>query len=376
MIPAARKITSGASPLYHYDELRIVHLELTHRCNAACPMCARNINGGAVNPDMPLSELSLADIKAILLPDFVARLKRIYACGNYGDPIVARDCLEVFRYLREHGPNLNLDLHTNGSARKPDWWRELAAIMKQGPHYLRFGIDGLEDTNHLYRRGTDWKTVMRSAETFIEAGGHAEWDFLVFRHNEHQVEEARKLAADMGFREFFVRKTGRFLDAGELETSERFDVLDKKGNFEYFLEQPKNPDYQNPAFGNLELVKQRYGEYQTYLDKVEIDCKVAGRKRKIYLSAQGYALPCCWLGAVFSESSTAERRQFADLLKDFGGSSAVDARRHGLEAVIEGPLFQQAIPASWGQASIADGKLAICARTCGKEFDPLDHQRD
>jgi MoaA/NifB/PqqE/SkfB family radical SAM enzyme len=376
MIPAARKITSGASPLYHYDELRIVHLELTHRCNAACPMCARNVNGGAVNPDMPLSELSLADIKAILLPDFVARLKRIYACGNYGDPIVARDCLAVFRYLREHGPNLNLDLHTNGSARKPDWWRELAAIMKQGPHYLRFGIDGLQDTNHLYRRGTDWKTVMRSAETFIEAGGHAEWDFLVFRHNEHQVEEARKLAADMGFREFFVRKTGRFLDAGELETSERFDVLDKKGNFEYFLEQPKNPDYQNPAFGNLELVKQRYGEYQTYLDKVEIDCKVAGRKRKIYLSAQGYALPCCWLGAVFSESSTAERRQFADLLKDFGGSAAVDARRHGLEAVIEGPLFQQAIPASWDQASIADGKLAICARTCGKEFDPLDHQRD
>ena len=217
---------------------------------------------------------------------------------------------------------------------------------------------------------------MRSAETFIEAGGHAEWDFLVFRHNEHQVEEARELAANMGFKEFFVRKTGRFLDANELETSDRFDVLDKRGNFEYFLEQPENPDYQNPAYGNLEIIKKRYGEFQTYLDKVEIDCKVAGTKRKIYLSAQGYALPCCWLGAVFSESSTAERRQFADLLKEFGGSSAVDARQHGLEAVIEGPLFQQAIPASWDQNSIADGKLAICARTCGKEYDPLDHQRD
>jgi MoaA/NifB/PqqE/SkfB family radical SAM enzyme len=376
MTSAARNITSGASSLYHYDELRIVHLELTHRCNAACPMCARNVHGGADNPDMPLSEMSLADVKAILLPDFIARLKRIYACGNYGDPIVARDCIEVFRYLREHGPNLNLDLHTNGSARRPEWWRELADIMKQGPHYLRFGIDGLEDTNHLYRRGTDWKTVMRSAEAFIAADGHAEWDFLVFRHNEHQVEEARKLAADMGFKEFFVRKTGRFLDSGELETSERFDVLDKKGNFEYFLEQPKNPEYQNPAFGNLETVKKRYGEYHTYLDKVEINCKVAGPKRKIYLSAQGYALPCCWLGAVFSESSTAERRQFADLLEAYGGSDAVDARRQGLEAVIEGPLFQQAIPDSWDQASIADGKLAICARTCGKEYDPLDQQRD
>ena len=376
MTANAESLATNTSPLCHYDELRIIHLELTHRCNAACPMCARNINGGAVNPDMPLSELSLADVKAILLPEFIGRLKRIYACGNYGDPMVARDCLEVFSYLREHGPNLNLDLHTNGSARRPEWWRELAEIMKQGPHYLRFGIDGLEDTNHLYRRGADWKTVMRSAAAFIEAGGRAEWDFLVFRHNEHQVEEARRLAEDMGFKEFFVRKTGRFLDAGELETSDRFDVLDKKGNFEYVLEQPKNPAYQNPAFGNLEVVKQRYGEYQTYLDKVEIDCKVAGPKRKMYLSAQGYALPCCWLGAVFSESSTAERRQFADLLQAYGGIAAVDARKHGLKAVIEGPLFQQAIPASWDHASIAEGKLAICARTCGKEYDPLDQQRD
>jgi MoaA/NifB/PqqE/SkfB family radical SAM enzyme len=376
MTASAKNLTADTSSLCHYNELRIIHLELTHRCNAACPMCARNVNGGAVNPDMPLSELSLADVKAILLPELIGRLKRIYACGNYGDPMVARDCIEVFRYLREHGPQLNLCLHSNGSARRPEWWRELAGIMKQGPHYLRFGIDGLEDTNHLYRRGTDWKTVMRSAEAFIEAGGRAEWDFLVFRHNEHQVEEARKLAEDMGFQAFFVRKTGRFLDAGELETSDRFEVLDKKGSFEYFLEQPINPNHQNPAFGNLEVVKKRYGEYQTYLDKVDIDCKVAGPKRKMYLSAQGYALPCCWLGAVFSESSTPERRQFADLLDSYGGIAAVDARQHGLKAVIEGPLFQQAIPASWDQASIADGKLAICARTCGKEYDPLDQQRD
>ncbi len=376
MSSPAETLARVPSPLYHYDDIRIVHLELTHRCNAACPMCARNIHGGALNPDMPLSELTLADIKTILLPDFIARLKRIYACGNYGDPIVARECIEVFSYLREHGPKLNLCLHTNGSARRPDWWRELARVMKQGPHYLRFGIDGLEDTNHLYRRGADWKTVMRSAATFIEAGGRAEWDFLVFKHNEHQVEEARQLAQDMGFKEFFVRKTGRFLSSGELETSDRFDVLDKQGKFEYWLEQPSKPEYLNPAFGNLEQVKQRYGEYQTYLDQVEVNCKVAGSKGKIYLSAQGYALPCCWLGAVFSESSTAERQQFAELINEYGGSTVLDARHNGLKQVIEGPLFQQAIPRSWDLQAIADGKLAICARTCGKEYDPLDHQRD
>lgn len=372
----AKSISSGCSSLYRYEDLRIVHIELTHRCNAACPMCARNIHGGAVNPDMPLAELALDDVRAILQPDLVARLKRIYACDNYGDPIVARDCLGVFSYLRHHGPQLHLDLHTNGSARRPDWWRELAGILRSGPHYLRFGIDGLEDTNHLYRRGTDWKTIMRAAEAFIDAGGRAEWDFLVFRHNEHQVEAARKLARDMGFAEFFVRKTGRFVDSGGLETSARFDVRERDNSFAYWLEMPQNPEFHNPEYAELESVKQRYGSYGQYLDEVPVDCKVAGHKGKMYLSAQGYALPCCWLGAVFSEAGTAERRQFADLVQQHGGVTALDARRHGLRAVIEGPLFQQTIPGSWQRDSVAAGKLAICARTCGRDFDPLDHQRD
>ena len=377
-VPSTTLETIGADPaaLYHYDDLRIVHLELTHRCNAACPMCARNIHGGAVNPDMPLSELSLADVRKILLPDFIGRLKRIYACGNYGDPIVARDCLEVFRYLREHGPGLHLDLHTNGSARRPDWWRQLAAIMQQGPHYLRFGIDDLADTNHLYRRGTDCKTIMRAAEAFIGAGGRDEWDFLAFKHNEHQVEEARRLAREMGFAEFFVRKTGRFLTSGELETSDRFEVLDKEGQFEYWLEQPEDPGYRNPEYQNLVELKTQFGSHENYLDRVPIDCKVAGSKGKIYLSAQGLVLPCCWLGAVFSEASTPERQQFAQLIESHGGRNTLDARRHGLAGVINSALFQQAIPGSWNQASIAAGKLAICARTCGRDYDPLEHQRD
>ena len=362
--------------LYHYDEVRIIHLELTHRCNAACPMCARNVFGGAINPAMPLSELSLADIKKILLPRFVTQLKRIYACGNYGDPMVARDCLDIFRYLRDQGPDLNLCMHTNGSARRPEWWSELASIMKAGPHYLRFGIDGLEDTNHLYRRGTDWKTVMRSAERFIAAGGHAEWDYLVFRHNEHQVEEARSLAREMGFKEFFVRKTGRFQSEGELQTSEQYQVLDRKGKFEYWLEQPRGEENLNPAYSELDQVKTKYGSYQNYLDQVAVRCKVAGKKRKIYLSAQGYVLPCCWLGATYSEADNEERRQFAALVDKHGGKQALDARQHGLQAVIEGPLFQSVIPASWNLESVAAGKLAICARTCGVEYDPLDHQRD
>ena len=47
-----------------------------------------------------------------------------------------------------------------------------------------------------------------------------------------------------------------------------------------------------------------------------------------------------------------------------------------MAGVIASELFQQAIPGSWNQASIAAGKLAICARTCGRDYDPLERQRD
>ena len=51
--------------LYTYKEIKTVHLEITDKCNAACPMCARNINGGEDNPQLPGTELFIEDIKRI-----------------------------------------------------------------------------------------------------------------------------------------------------------------------------------------------------------------------------------------------------------------------------------------------------------------------
>jgi MoaA/NifB/PqqE/SkfB family radical SAM enzyme len=49
--------------MYNYEDIREIHLEITQRCNASCPMCDRNENGGAVNKHIreDLQELSLED---------------------------------------------------------------------------------------------------------------------------------------------------------------------------------------------------------------------------------------------------------------------------------------------------------------------------
>ena len=76
--------------MYSYNEIKTVHLEITEKCNAACPMCARNINGGEENPWLHNAELSLSDIHTIFPDAFIQQLNHMFMCGNYGDPIVAK----------------------------------------------------------------------------------------------------------------------------------------------------------------------------------------------------------------------------------------------------------------------------------------------
>lgn len=106
-------------------------------------------------------------------------------------------------------------MNTNAGAKKPEWWRELAKTLGNWS-YLKFSFDGLGDTNHLYRQGVNWDIAWENALAFIEAGGKAEWDYLIFEHNEHQVEEARALAEKVGFRKFIPKKTGRFFSTMQI----------------------------------------------------------------------------------------------------------------------------------------------------------------
>ena len=54
--------------MYKYEDIKTIHLEVTQNCQANCPMCDRNQNGGAINPHINLDELSLEDCKKIFLP--------------------------------------------------------------------------------------------------------------------------------------------------------------------------------------------------------------------------------------------------------------------------------------------------------------------
>ena len=51
--------------MYSYDEITTVHLEVTQRCQASCPMCDRNENGGADNKHITNAELTIEDFAIV-----------------------------------------------------------------------------------------------------------------------------------------------------------------------------------------------------------------------------------------------------------------------------------------------------------------------
>ena len=190
--------------MYKLEDIKQIHLEITQKCQAACPMCDRNQNGGALNPHINLDELKIEHIKEIFSPTFIKQLTATQLCGNLGDPIIAEHTLETYQYFREHNKDMWLSMNTNAGAREPEWWAELAKTLGRNGLVI-FSVDGLEDTNHLYRQNVQWSKVKRSMDAFIGAGGRARWDYLVFDFNEHQVEEARELSKKWGFEKFIAK---------------------------------------------------------------------------------------------------------------------------------------------------------------------------
>lgn len=386
--------------IYQYKDIRTVHLEITERCNASCPMCARNINGGEDNPHLKDHELTLEDCKKIFKPEFIAQLDRMYMCGNFGDPVNAKDTLEVFDYFRKHNPNMNLTMYTNGSAKKTEWWTELAKVMGKNA-YVVFSIDGLEDTNHLYRQNTVWDKIIENAQAFIDAGGKARWDFIVFAHNEHQVEDAELLSKRMGFEKFQYKKSARFFSNASGTTKDAHQAANRKG-LTTLLQAPTNPKYRNSALdqigkvvGKEEVIKflpskqsealevqggQKFNNNPALKSKMEIEldnavikCKVAEEK-SLYISAEGVVQPCCWTaGQMYVWYYKPEAAQIWQAINAVG-KDTINAKINSLENIVDGLYFQSVIPDSWNKNSCAEGKLAVCAKTCGTKYDAFAEQ--
>jgi len=236
-------------------DIKVLHIEPTDVCQAACALCAREIDPAF---DKTIKHhLSVDQIKEKFSEDFIRGLDKMFMCGNYGDPAAGKYTLEIFEYFRSINPDITLGMNTNGGLQSMTWWIKLARLLRKPNDFVVFSIDGLEDTNHIYRKNVSWEVLEANVASFIAAGGPAHWDMLVYKHNEHQVDACEALAKRMKFKWFRAKVSKREYING--------------------LEEPAN--WQRPTY-----------------TPGKIDCHALA-EASIYIDAQGNISPCCWLGA-------------------------------------------------------------------------------
>lgn len=346
--------------MYKYNEITALSLEVSSRCQAKCPMCARNYHGAMPNPLLPESDIDYLLFKRICPDSFIAQLRNITLCGNFGDPIMNNDLISIIKHITRVNPNIRIEIDTNGSARSENWWQELARALPKN-HIVQFGIDGLNDTHHIYRVDTKFYKIIANARAFMSAGGRARWNFITFKHNEHQLEAAEQMARELGFESFYEKQTSRFIGKKE------FDVYDRNHNLLYKLEPPTEQKV-------LFIKKETLDNYRQVLASAEISCEVE-RTYTIHIDAQGHLWPCSFTAAMPYIYSTTEelvynyvvdaRENFNNFLNTkFGGQQQLDLRNRSIEEIVNSEPWQTA----WDQA-FANNSVHVCTRTCGKFKD-------
>ena len=231
--------------MFKLNELSSVQIEITNRCQASCPMCARNVRGGFPNENLFTAEWTLEGYKKVFTAEVLHSLRQIIFAGCYGDPMLNNDLIEMIIYTRSLSKNVQIDIQTNASARSESWWIKLAETL-EGNHTVIFALDGLHDTHSLHRIGTSFDKIIDNAKSFIKAGGTAEWQFIMFKHNEHQIDMAKEMANTLGFKKFKLIDTNRFI------FGDKFDVYDRNNSITHTLERASKSKIRE---FNIDLIK-------------------------------------------------------------------------------------------------------------------------
>jgi len=400
--------------MYKYKDLLHLDLETSSLCNALCPVCNRRANGGLKNKTFRETYVTLEDFKNWFSDDFVAQLYGIQMCGNYGDAMTNPDLISILTHVKSINPKIKITMNSNASGRDPEFWYELGKLIGQNG-WLTFSVDGLEDTNHIYRRGTYWDKIMMAMKNYIRGGGRARWEFLVFKHNQHQIEEAKALAKKIGIQEFYKKKALGFVHHDvEREVKEGIKVFDTDGLYQYMIESPAeeftnkivaNQEVENPKYEKVYNTTKRmdgvdvdavikeikgrkyktdYTKQQVYIPPVfeldlkrpltkwekkmgscEIDCMVL-KHNSFFVTSEGLVFPCCFTASKYYANDNEEVVQLKNFIDSYGKKN-ISLEHNSLEDIINGPMFQERWIENFNDNDVRNKRLRTCAIFCGKE---------
>lgn len=384
---------------WNYENTYLVHIELSNRCNAACPLCPRYVNHSLkVNPELDLDSVSLVNFKKWFPLDFIQKSKSWIFCGTNGDPMMAKDAYEILEYVVRNS-KAKIQINTNGSMRDVKFWAKLGSLFAEpclNSRYVVFSVDGLKDTNHIYRRNVKWDNVMKNMKSYIKSGALGIWDFLIFKHNEHQLVEAETLAKKIGVT--FSPKRPFGFETHEPDVYQDLMVYDENGNFLYRIEPATEQFRLNHSVKKFEISEDKIWlpndkptkeiidkkwndvinnnlkdfEFPERFKGKAVNCKSCHQAgMEIYVDCKGNVMPCCFVGTM--HNSNFQNNETLQIRKEINnyGKDKINLNNYSLQEILDSDYLDSVYANRWENAKSDKDKMVYCFSTCS-----TDHMKD
>lgn len=347
-----------------------LQVEISASCQAGCVDCARWVPQGGWHHWEPGAHTQFAlngncnyintvyDIHAWQqhIQQF-NNLKHINLCGNMGDPMAHPKIVEVCRLIQQYHTQCEISISTNGGIGSVANYRQLADLGVT----VTFAIDGLQDTNHIYRRGVDWHRLEQRFSAFIESHGSAVWAWVDFPHTRHQIHTAKKLSQDWGFRSFVIQQRwSQEPEIDQLIVDSQHQPVDLK-TIHSESQQDSNTligqhrDYVQHMIGQGRWIDAQCANTPKHLDHYHPEPN---------LTADGRLWPCCFLSDIRSHKMAHIRhwwnKHTKNMPKDWNSLF-----HHSVDEIVKSEWWNITLPNSWKTENI-DQVNPVCLAICGK----------
>jgi len=238
-----------------------VSVEPGTACNLHCPECPTG--AGILNRPKGMISLPLfSDIIEEMLPELT--VLNLYL---QGEPFLHPQFADMVRIASLK--NIYTITSTNGQI----FDRKIAEdIVESGLSEIYFSLDGVTQTTYeRYRKGGDVEKVKKAIKTLAEVKREKKKSnprlvvqFIVFKHNEHEIDEFRCLVKELG------------ADKAEIKTAQFNEFSGGE------VEPPEDPEYRRYTdAANLKLKGKTYNHcWKSWMSMV--------------FTWNGTALPCCY----------------------------------------------------------------------------------
>lgn len=233
-----------------------LHVELTNRCTLECPACPRTTWKNTIKRSIKKADLDIDQFGKFLDCQGGRQIDSFTLAGDYGDCIYYPNLIDFIQQFRSR----YFEIHTNGSYKDETFWKGLANNLTDRDTVV-FAIDGLKENNHLYRKNSDWNSIMLGLDIIANSPARVKWKTIVFSFNYNKLNEIKDFAQSKGA-EFIAEKTHRYGDNSLIPPAELVD--------QQFLFKTEFND----------------------IEPIEIHPRCLNQK---VITCDGYFLPCDWI---------------------------------------------------------------------------------